>query len=383
MSSPCVMLVAAEPSGDSLGAALAATLRARLGENLRLIGVGGPLMARQGVESPFDILALSVLGVIDALAAYPLVRKRAREVGELAAREKPDVAVLIDSWGFNLRVAHAIRRARPGTILIKYVAPQVWATRPGRANTLARAVDHLLTIHAFDAHLFEKAGLATTFVGNPVLAQAGSPGDTDRLRQTIGAAPNDPILVVAPGSRRGEIKRLLGPFEDAVRILSASRPRLKVVVLVADAVLAAVTTRVRAWSTPVHISIGDAERGDAMAAATAALACSGTVTTEFALAGAPVVVAYRLDAPTYAIAKLLIRTPYVTLMNVAAEREIAPELIQGACTGQRLAAALAPLLGDSEARRRQVSALEIMRGGVTDPAGAAADAVIAQALAGR
>jgi len=381
------MLVAAEPSGDSLGAALAATLRARLGENLRLIGVGGPLMARQGVESPFDILALSVLGVIDALAAYPLVRKRAREVGELAAREKPDVAVLIDSWGFNLRVAHAIRRARPGTILIKYVAPQVWATRPGRANTLARAVDHLLTIHAFDAHLFEKAGLATTFVGNPVLAQAGSPGDTDRLRQTIGAAPNDPILVVAPGSRRGEIKRLLGPFEDAVRILSASRPRLKVVVLVADAVLAAVTTRVRAWSTPVHISIGDAERGDAMAAATAALACSGTVTTEFALAGAPVVVAYRLDAPTYAIAKLLIRTPYVTLMNVAAEREIAPELIQGACTGQRLAAALAPLLGDSEARRRQVSAqceaLEIMRGGVTDPAGAAADAVIAQALAGR
>src|SRR5258708_38365494 len=127
-------------------------------------------MARQGIDSPFDIAPLSVLGVTDAVRAYPLVWRRARETGEIAARERPDVAVLIDSWGFSLRVAHAIRRANRDVFIFKYVAPQVWATRPGRARTLANAVDHLLTIHAFDAPWFEKAGLAITFVCSPALA---------------------------------------------------------------------------------------------------------------------------------------------------------------------------------------------------------------------
>jgi len=380
MSRPCVMLVAAEPSGDALGAALAAALLAR--RDVRLVGVGGPLMARQGVASPFDIAPLAVLGVFDALAVYPLVRRLARQTGELAAREKPDVAVLIDSWGFNLRVAHAIRRANPAVTLIKYVAPQVWATRPGRARTLARAVDQLLTIHAFDAPWFERAGLATTFVGNPILSRPELPADPQRLRATIGATADDPVLVIAPGSRRREVERLLGPFEDAARLLAAGRPRMKIVVLTAEAVAEAVAERVKTWPLETHLSFGESGRRDAMAAATAALACSGTVTTELALAGAPVVVAYRVDPPTAVIARLLIRTRYATLMNVAAGWEVAPEFIQGACVGPRLAAALAPLLDDPAARARQVSdqsaALAIMRGGVDDPAAAAAAAVLAR-----
>jgi lipid-A-disaccharide synthase len=378
------MLIAAEPSGDALGAALAVALKAR--RDVRLVGVGGPLMAKEGVKSPFDIAPLSVLGVFEALAAYPMVRRRAREVGELAAREKPDVAVLIDSWGFNLRVAHAIRRVRPEVKLVKFVAPQVWATRPGRARTLARTVDHLLTIHAFDAPWFEKAGLPTTFVGNPVLSQRHAPANPERLRAAIGAAPGDPVLVIAPGSRRREVGRLLGPFGDAARLLASERPRMKIVVLAAEAVADTVASQVRGWSFDVHVSLGEAERVDAMAAATAALACSGTVTTELGLAGAPVVVGYRLDPPTAAIARLLIRTPYITLMNVAAGREIAPELLQGACVGPRLAAALAPLLDDPNARARQVAAqlgaLEVMRGGIGDPAGVAADAVLARLPSG-
>jgi len=384
MSVPCVMLVAAEPSGDALGAALAAALKAR--RDLRLVGVGGPLMTKEGVESSFDITPLSVLGVFDALAAYPMVRRRARELGELAAREKPDIAVLIDSWGFNLRVAHAIRRVCPDTPLIKFVAPQVWATRPGRARTLARAVDHLLTIHAFDAPWFEKAGLPTTFVGNPVLSQRPAPADPQRLRTAIGAAPGAPVLVVAPGSRRREVERLLGPFGDAARLLVAERPHMKVVVLAAEAVADTLAARVKGWPFDVHVSLDEAERRDAMAAATAALACSGTVTTELGLAGAPVVVGYRLDPPTAAIARMLIRTPYITLMNVAAGREVAPELLQSACVGPCLAAALAPLLDDPDARARQVAAqtaaLTIMRGGIDDPAGAAADAVLARLPSG-
>ncbi len=378
----CVMLVAAEPSGDTLGAALASALRERLGDTMRLVGVGGPLMAGQGIDSPFDITPLSVLGVTDALRVYPLVRRRARETGAIAARERPDVAVLIDSWGFNLRVAHAIRRANRDVFIFKYVAPQVWATRPGRARTLAKAVDHLLTIHAFDAPWFEKAGLATTFVGNPVLAHGSADAQAGaRFRREISAGPDDPILMVAPGSRRGEVKRLIRPFADAAQRLLADRPRLRIVVLAADA-LAEEVAMADAWPFPAEFVTGEARRRGAMAAATAALACSGTVTTQLAMAGTPVVVAYRLDPLTAPIARLLIRTPYITLFNVAARRMVAPEFIQGACTGPRLAAELTPLLDDPAARERQVKAqfdaVENMRGGIVDPAGAAADVVIAR-----
>jgi lipid-A-disaccharide synthase len=327
-----------------------------------------------------------VLGVLDALRVYPLVRRRAREVGRMAAREGADVAVLIDSWGFTLRAARAIRRASPRTAIIKYVAPQVWATRPGRARTLARSVDALLTIHSFDAPWFERAGLATSFVGNPVFARGTSGMAADDFRRSIGAAEDDPLLLVAPGSRRGEVERLLGPFGEAAARLARERPRLKVTVLAADAVAEQVASGVAAWSTPVHVARGEGAHAGAMAAATAALACSGTVTTQLALAGAPLVLAYRLDAFTYPIAKLLLRTPYISLLNVAAGREIAPEFLQGDCTGGKLAAALAPLLDDPERRSAQIiaqsAALEIMRGGVADPAAAAADAVIARLNAG-
>jgi lipid-A-disaccharide synthase len=379
MTDPVVMLVAVEPSGDALGAALARALRRRMAGAVRFVGVGGPLMAAEGVRGSFDIAPLSVLGVFDALRIYPLVRRRAREVGELAARERPQAAVLIDSWGFNLRVARAIRRAAPKVTLIKYVAPQVWATRPGRARTLAGAVDRLLSIHAFDAPLFDAAGLPTTFVGNPVLAQAPVAANDGR---SIHAPADDPLLVVAPGSRRGEVARLIGPFGDACRLLSGERPRLKIAVLAADAVREAVAAGVAAWNVPATLVTGEAERRGAMGSATVALACSGTVTTELALACAPMVVAYRLDALTYPIARALLQTRYITLLNVAAGREVAPEFVQAACTGPQLAAALATLLDDPAARARQIAdqsaALEIMRGGIADPSGAAAEAVIAQ-----
>jgi len=380
VTAACVMLVAAEPSGDALGAGLAAALRERLGEGVRFVGVGGPLMAAQGVDSPFDISGLSVLGVTDALRAYPAVLRAARRTADIAARERPDVAVLIDSWGFNLRVARRLRRLAPRPRLIKFVAPQVWATRPGRARTLARAVDRLLTIHAFDAPLFEAEGLATTFVGNPVLDKDLSGADPHRLFATLGIAEDSPVLLILPGSRRGEVDRLLPPFEDAAGLLKAERPELSIVVAAADAVAESVRQRVEAWRTSAFVVQGEAARIDAMKAATAALACSGTVTTELALCGAPMVVAYRLGALTHAVVKRLIRTPYITLFNIAAGRFVAPEFVQERCSGPALAQALAALLDDPAVRAGQIEAqfasLDLMRGGVTDPSGAAADAVI-------
>jgi lipid-A-disaccharide synthase len=380
------MVVAAEASGDTLGADLIHALRRRLGEGARFVGVGGPRMAAEGVVSPFDIASLSVLGVFEGLKAYPLVLRRADETAALAAREVPDVAVLIDAWGFNLRVAQRLRRLDPKLTLVKYVAPQVWATRPGRARTLARRVDRLLTIHAFDSGYFESEGLPTTFVGNPALARDFTSADSESLRASLGIGSGAPLLLGLPGSRQSEIDRLLPPFEDAIGRLKADRPDLTIVLAAADSVAEAVRTRVAGWTARVHVLVGEPARLSAMRAATVALACSGTVTTELALAGCPMVVAYRLGALTAPVARMLIRTPYITLFNVAAQRFVAPELVQEKCTGPALAGEIAMRLDDSNLRTRQVAAqnaaLEIMRGGIVDPVGAAADAVMA-VLAGR
>jgi lipid-A-disaccharide synthase len=375
------MLVAAEASGDNLGAALAAALAARLGSSVRFVGVGGPRMAEAGVRSPFPIAELSILGLIEGLMAYPRVRRRAIETAELAVRETPDIAVLIDSWGFTLRVAQQIRRRLPDLPLIKYVGPQVWASRPGRAKTLAATVDHLLTLHAFDAPYFEREGLATTFVGSAALTKRFHGADPARLRAHVGAGPDDPILLALLGSRPGEIARLSAPFGDAVRRLAAGRPSLKVVVPVAATVAEQVRAQTAAWAAPPWLIEDERLKDDAFVAATAALACSGSVTTELALAGCPMVVGYRLGALTHAILKRLITTRYITLFNIAADREVAPELVQDRCTGSALAAAASRLLDDADWRMAQIkaqsAALDAMgRRDVGDPAERAADAVI-------
>jgi lipid-A-disaccharide synthase len=378
-----VMLVAAEASGDERGAGLARALKRRLGEGVRFVGVGGERMAAEGVASPFDITQLSILGLLEGLLAYPRVVRRADDTAALAARERPDVAVLIDSWGFTLRVAARLRRLDRDLPLIKYVGPQVWASRPGRARTLARAVDHLLAIHAFDAPYFEVEGLPVTFVGNSALTLDFSLADPDRLRAQIGAQPGQPILLVLPGSRPSEIDRVLPPFADAVARLKAERPELQVVIPAAPTVAGVVKARAAGWA---HVVEGDTAKLDAMKAATVALACSGTVTTQLALAGVPMVVAYRIGAVTYAILKGLIRTPYATLFNIAAGAEVAPELIQDACNGPALAAEIARRLDDEALRlaqiRAQYAALDKMGRGGPDPDDAAAEAVL-QLLAER
>jgi lipid-A-disaccharide synthase len=381
------MLVAAEASGDNLGAALAKALALRLGRSVRFVGVGGPRMAQAGVVSAFPIADLSILGLVEGLMAYPRVRRRAVETAELAVREAPDVAVLIDSWGFTLRVAQQIRRRLPNLPLMKYVGPQVWASRPGRAKTLAATVDHLLTLHAFDAPYFEREGLKTTFVGSSALTKSFVDADPARLRAHIEAEPADPILLVLLGSRPGEVARLGGSFGDAVGRLAADRPGLKVVMPVASTVADQVREQTAAWPVQPYLIEDERLKDDAFVAATCALACSGSVTTELALAGCPMVVGYRLGALTHAILKRLITTRYITLFNIAAGREVAPELVQDGCTAAALAAAAAQLLDDPAKRAAQIeaqnAALDAMgRHDIGDPAERAADAVI-EMLKGR
>jgi lipid-A-disaccharide synthase len=375
-----VMIVTGEASGDDRGAALARALRARLGDGVRFVGVGGDRLAAEGVVSPFDISELSILGLLEGLLAYPRVIRRVADTVALALREAPDVVILIDSWGFTLRVAQHLRRVRPGLLLIKYVGPQVWASRPGRAKTLARTVDHLLSIHAFEGAAFEAAGLPVTFVGNAALAFDVSTASAQRFRRRIGAVHDEPILLVLPGSRPSEISHVMPPFEAAAGRLQALRPDLRVVVVAAPTVASQVKARVAAWPSPAYIIEDEAEKVDGMRAATVALACSGTVATELAVAGVPMVVGYRVGRVTYAILKRLLRTKYVTLFNIAAQGFVAPELLQDDCTGERLAREVAQRLDDPALRAQQTAAqfaaLDLMGRGGPDPSDAAAAAVL-------
>lgn len=380
MSRPLkIMLVAAEASGDDLGAGLARALKARLGDDVAFVGVGGAKMAAEGVQSPFDIAELSVLGWLEGLKAYGTVKRRVADTAALAIAENPDAVVLIDSWGFTIRVAKAIRAARPHIPLIKYVGPQVWASRPGRAKTLAATVDHLLALYAFDAPWFERQGLATTVVGSQALHIDLEQADPARFRASRGIAPDADLLLVLPGSRRSEIRLMTPVYEAAVERLKRSDPALEVAVVAAGPVAEDVASRVASWPFRIHL-VQESEKYDAMLAATVALATSGTVSSELAVAGVPMVIGYRFQPLSYAIMRPFFTGKYATLFNHAADEEIARELIQDDATPEKFAAEVGRLLGDPEARRaqavRQTEALDLMGRHGRHPSEIAADTVL-------
>lgn len=386
MSRPLkLMLIAAEASGDALGAGLAQALRNRLGDDVNFVGVGGPRMAGEGVRSPFDIAELSIHGWLEGLKAYGLVKRRVADTVALAVVEKPDAVVLVDSWGFTIRVAKALRAVLPGVPLIKYVGPQVWASRPGRARTLAATVDHLLALYAFDAPWFEREGLPTTVVGSQALHVDMSGADPVTFRASQGIAAAAPLLIVLPGSRPSEIRLMTPVYEAAVARLKAADRSLEIVVVAAGTVAADVTSRVASWPFRAHV-IGEDQKYAAMRAATVALATSGTVSTELALAGAPMVIAYRFQPLSYAIMKPFFTGKYATLFNHAADAEIARELIQNDATPEKVAAEVGRLLADPAARAdqiaRQTAALDLMGREGRDPSDIAADAVL-RVIAGK
>ena len=381
MSRPLkIMLVAAEASGDALGAGLAKALKTRLGADVSFVGVGGPKMAAEGVASPFDIAELSILGWIEGLKAYGLVKRRVADTVALAKAEQPDAVVLIDSWGFTIRVAKALREVLPGVPLIKYVGPQVWASRPGRAKTLAQAVDHLLALYAFDAPWFEREGLPTTVVGSQALHIDMGDADPKRFRDHRNLTTDQPLLLILPGSRPSEIRLMTPDYEQVAIRLSAERPDLAVAVVAAGTVAEDVAARVSTWPVQVHL-VEEADKYAAMKAATVALATSGTVSTELALAGVPMVIGYRFAPLSYAIMKPFFTGKYATLFNHAADEQIAKELIQKEATSDRFVTEVERLLDDPAARAgqaaRQTVALDLMGREGRDPSNVAAEAVLA------
>lgn len=348
-----IMLVAVEPSGDAIGAALIPALRAAL-PGVTLTGCGGPLMAAEGLQSLFPIDRFAVIGPVEAFSVWREAEKRGLELAAHAASESVDAAILIDAWSFSKLTAERMRRFSPQTRLFKFVAPQVWASRPWRVKRVASLFEGVLCLFPFEPPWFERVGVKTAFVGNPNFQSAWrTRGDGARFREKYGLGDR-PLLLLAPGSRRAEIRSLMDVLGRATAMLSARLPQLAVAVPVARAVEAEVARRTRSW-TPRPLLVASEEKTDAFAAATAAIAKSGTVTTELAINRAPMVVVYKVDFATGLWIRAVLRTPFVSILNIAAQRHVLPELLQGACTPENIAGAALPLLIGGEARTQQLA----------------------------
>jgi lipid-A-disaccharide synthase len=334
-----IYIVAGEASGDVLGARLITALRAEAPE-LRFAGIGGERMAEQGFESLFPIAELALMGLLEVIPSLRRLARRLDETVEDIRARKPDLLVTIDSPGFTLRVGERVKAM--GVKVVHYVAPQVWAWRPGRVRKLARRVDRILALLPFEAPFFESAGIPVSFVGHPVLEN--EPGDPTRFHAPEGSRP----LLVMPGSRRGEVSRHLAIFGDAVSRLP---PDLQPVAALAGPVEEAVRAGTAAWPRPPLLVREAQAKRDAMAASVGGLIKSGTSSLECAVAGLPHVVAYRVNPVTAAIVRRLIQVPYASLVNLLAEREVVPEFLQENCTAPKLAAALERVLADPAPQR--------------------------------
>jgi lipid-A-disaccharide synthase len=382
---PLLYLIAGEPSGDLLGGSLMAALKRRTGGQVRFAGIGGPKMIEQGLAPLFPMTDLAVFGLAEILPRLRRLMRRGEETVADIARLKPAALITIDSPGFTLRVA---QRVVPlGVPRIHYVAPSVWAWKPKRAAKIAKYLNHLLALLPFEPPYFEKERLATTFVGHPAIEGPAGRGDGAAFRARHGLAPDRRVIVMLPGSRTGEIDRMLPVFLETLRRLQQGRAPFTVAVPVPDYLAAKVRAGMEGSGLDSILLTGDGEKFDAFATAEAALAKSGTVTLELALSGVPAVIGYRINRLTHFIAVRMTFGKYAGLPNVILDRLLMPELLQYDCTPERLAPELARLLDDPAAKAAQLDGgSEIRRllspEGKT-PSAAAADAVLSVLTGGR
>ena len=374
-----VYVIAGEASGDVLGARLISALRARR-PGLEFAGIGGPAMAAQGVESLFPMHELALMGLLEVLPKIFHLRARIEQtVADISAR-RPDVVITIDSPGFTLRVLRKIQHL--GLKRAHYVAPQAWAWKEKRVEKFPGLWDRLLCLLPFEPAFFARHGLRGDFVGHPVLESGADTGDAARFRAAHGLAAETPVLTIMPGSRRMEVSRLLPILEESLRLIAARVPGVVPVVPVGALVAELVKQATALWNPrPVVVTTTD-DKHDAFAASAAALTKSGTSTLELALACVPMIVAYRFNPITAAIARRLIKVKYASILNLMADRAVIPEFIQQDCTPAKLAEALVPLLADPTAAQAQREALrpylDMLRPpGGEKPSEAAAAAILA------
>lgn len=345
---PLIFLIAGEPSGDLIASRLMAALRRRSGDNVRFAGIGGPMMAEQGLESLFPYAELSLMGFLEVGPHIPRLLRRIRATACTARRLGPAAFVSVDVPGFALRVARRLKGA--GFPLVHYVAPTVWAYRPGRAAEIARYLDHVLCLFPFEPPYFEAEGLDASFVGHPLLEEPIEEADGPDFRRRHGIRPEQPVLAVLPGSRASELRRLEPVFAATVRALAGRIEGLRVLVPTLPQHREAVAA---ASAAPVTVVEGKAEKYAAFAASDAALTVSGMATLELALAHVPMIVCYRVNPLSAAIARRVLLVKHIAMPNIIAGRRAAPEFVQRDCTPRRLVPALEALLRDAGRRDEQ------------------------------
>ncbi len=377
---PLIFLIAGEPSGDALGARLMAALRERTGGAVRFAGVGGEAMEAAGLHSLVPIRDLAVMGVLEVLPRVRRIFHRVDETVSAVRAAQPDAVVTIDSSGFTWRVAQRLRRHGERVLLIHYVAPMVWAWRGGRARRMARWYDHLMALLPFEPPYFQAVGLGCTYVGHPVVESGADRGDGPAFRRRHGIDPHATLIAVLPGSRPGEVRRLLPVFRAATERLRSRYPHMHVVMPTVSTVHDEVAAAAKNWVVPAIAVRGTQPKYDAFAACNVALAASGTVTLEIALADLPMVVTYRVNALTHAIVRRLVKVRFANLLNIVLDRAAIPELLQNDCNPERLARELTRLLDDRLAREREIEAyregLQRLGRGEVSPGMRAADCVL-------
>lgn len=353
-------IIAGEPSGDNLGADLMAALQAQGPTEFH--GVGGMNMQVSGLSSLFEMSELTVMGLSEVLPKLPNLIRRIRQTAEDVIARRPDALITVDSPDFTLRVAAKVKKALPDLKVIHYVAPSVWAWRPGRAAKMARHVDHVLALLPFEPPYMHAAGMTCDFVGHPIAAWDRPAADEiAQYREALGIAPDQKALMVALGSRRGEVRRLSPAFTDAIALLRQKVPDLALIVPVAETVRDQVQETFADTPGDVHLLTelrSNSGKQLAFASADAALCASGTITLELAAAGTPMVAAYRTTWLTAQIVRRVIKINTANLINLISGQNVVPEFLQEFATPGALAAAVGPLLTDGEASARQAQAFD-------------------------
>ena len=379
-----IFVIDGEPSGDRLGAALMAGIKA-LRPGCRFEGIGGAGMSAQGLESRFPMHELSLMGLVEVLPHLRTLLRRIRQTADAIITERPDLVITIDSPDFTLRVLARVRAALPDLPVVHYVAPSVWAWRPGRAAKMAPMVDHVLALLPFEPPYMQAAGMSCDFVGHPVVAETLA-SVTEALdfrdRHGIGAAP---LVLVLPGSRRGEISRLAPRFGETLRLVLAKRPEARVVVPAVAAQAESLRTAIASWpGAPLVLEEGAlpvAEKRAAFAAADVALAASGTVSLELAANAVPMVIAYDASFISRVLVKRLVRVDTASLPNIITGTRAIPEFLFEDCRPAPMAQAVLTLLGDDAARAAQLEVmaqtLDQLGRGDEDPGLRAARSVLA------
>lgn len=374
-----IFLIATEESGDRLGAGLMHELRALLGEGVSFDGVGGRAMAAAGLASRFPIEELSIIGLAAVAKQLRSILRRIRETADAVIATSPDILIIIDSPDFTHRVAKRVRARAPRIPIVDYVSPQVWAWRPGRARTMRGYIDHVLAILPFEPEALRRLdGPPCTFVGHPLTEQIGSlrPNPIEQSRRD----GSPPILLVLPGSRRGEIGHHMAVFGETLGQLQAQGVLFEAVLPTMPHLEGAIARGLENWPVRPRVVVGEEAKRAAFRIAHAAFAKSGTVTLELALAQVPMVTAYKAGAVEAWIVRRRITSSSVILANLVIGENIIPEFIQEDCTPSKLVPALRDVLTETPMRRQQHDAFaridDIMSTGALSPSARAAEAVI-------